>query len=65
LGEEVVGRSYRSAIFYTSQEPRMVAEEAIRDFDASSHWPGRVVTQVCEARRFWEAEANDQDYFHR
>jgi peptide-methionine (S)-S-oxide reductase len=41
LGERVVGSSYRSEIFYTSDEQRRVAEETIRDVDASGHWPGK------------------------
>ena len=65
LDEAVVGSGYRSAIFCTSDEQQRVAEETVRDFDASGHWPGRVVTQVSEAGRFWEAEAGDQDYFQR
>jgi peptide-methionine (S)-S-oxide reductase len=65
LDAEVVGSSYRSEIFHTSEEQRRIAEETIRDVDASGHWPGRVVTRVSEAGRFWEAEAEDQDYFQR
>jgi peptide-methionine (S)-S-oxide reductase len=52
-------------IFCTSEEQRKVAEETIRDVDASGHWPGRVVTKISEAGRFWEAGAEDQDYFQR
>jgi peptide-methionine (S)-S-oxide reductase len=65
LGERLVGSGYRSEIFYTSDEQRRVAEETIRDVDASGHWPGKVVTEISEAGRFWEAEAEDQDYFQR
>jgi peptide-methionine (S)-S-oxide reductase len=65
LGEAIVGSCYRSAIFHTSDEQRRVAEETIRDVDASGHWPGQVVTEVSEAGRFWAAEAADQDYFQR
>jgi peptide-methionine (S)-S-oxide reductase len=61
----LVGSSYRSEIFYTSEEQRKVAEETVRDVDASGHWPGKVVTKISEASRFWEAEAEDQDYFQR
>src|SRR4051794_7008965 len=39
LGEAVVGSIYRSEIFYTNAEQRRVAEEMIRDVDASGHWP--------------------------
>ncbi|MFN8160804.1 MAG: peptide-methionine (S)-S-oxide reductase [Solirubrobacterales bacterium] len=65
LGEELVGSIYRSEIFCTSDEQRRVAEETIRDVDASGHWPGRTVTRISGAGRFWELEAADQDYFLR
>ena len=59
------GTSYRSAIFYTSDEQKRVAEETIRDVDASGLWPGKVVTQVAPAGPFWEAEPEHQDYLQR
>jgi len=64
LGEEVVGSGYRSEIFCTSDEQRQVAEATIADADASGIWSGKVVTKISEAGRFWEAEADDQDYLH-
>jgi peptide-methionine (S)-S-oxide reductase len=57
-----VGMSYRSAIFYTSEEQKRVAEDTIADVDASKLWPGKVVTEVKEAGPFWEAEPEHQDY---
>ena len=65
LGEDVVGSIYRSEIFCTSEEQRSVAEETIRDLDASGHWLGKTVTRVSEAERFWEDSAENQDYFQR
>ena len=65
LGEDLVGFSFRSEIFYTTGEQRKVAEETIPDVDASGHWPGKIVTEISEAGRFWEADAEDQDYFQR
>jgi peptide-methionine (S)-S-oxide reductase len=65
LDESLVGSGYRSEIFYTSAEQRRVAEQTIGDVDASGHWPGKVVTEISEAGTFWEAEAEDQDYFKR
>ena len=59
------GPSYRSAIFYTSDEQRRVAEETIADVNASSLWPGKVVTEVTAAGAFWEAEPEHQDYLQR
>jgi peptide-methionine (S)-S-oxide reductase len=60
-----VGESYRSAIFYTSDEQKQVAEETIADVDASGLWPGKVVTEVTAAGPFWEAEPEHQDYLQR
>ena len=59
------GISYRSAIFYTSEEQRRVAEETIADVEASGLWPGKVVTELSPAGDFWEAEPEHQDYLER
>jgi methionine-S-sulfoxide reductase len=59
------GTSYRSAIFYTNDEQRRIAEETIADVDASGLWPGKVVTEVVPASDFWEAEPEHQDYLLR
>ncbi len=59
------GPSYRSAIFYTSDEQRQVAEDTIADVDASGLWPGKVVTELAPAGDFWEAEPQHQDYLER
>jgi peptide-methionine (S)-S-oxide reductase len=60
-----LGVSYRSAIFYTSEEQRQVAEDTIADVDASGLWPGKVVTELEPAGDFWEAEPEHQDYLER
>jgi len=60
-----IGTSYRSAIFYTSDEQKRVAEDTIADVDASGLWPGKVVTDVVPAGEFWEAEPEHQDYLER
>jgi peptide-methionine (S)-S-oxide reductase len=60
-----VGTSYRSAIFYTSDEQKRTAEDTIADVDASGLWPGKVLTEVVPAGDFWEAEAEHQDYLQR
>lgn len=60
-----MGTSYRSAIFYTTDEQREIAEETIADVNASRLWPGKVVTEVLPAKEFWEAEPEHQDYLER
>lgn len=60
-----IGTSYRSAIFYTNEEQRRIADAAIAEVDASGLWPGKVVTQVAPEGPFWEAEPEHQDYLER
>jgi peptide-methionine (S)-S-oxide reductase len=60
-----VGASYRSAIFYTSDAQKRIAEDTIADVEASALWPGKVVTEVSPAGPIWEAEPEHQDYLER
>jgi peptide-methionine (S)-S-oxide reductase len=60
-----MGPSYRSAIFYTSDEQKRIAEDTIADVNASGLWPGKVVTEVAPAGPFWQAEPEHQDYLER
>ena len=56
------GPSYRSAIYYTTEDQKRIAEDTIADVNASGLWPGKVVTEVAPAGDFWEAEPEHQDY---
>ena len=60
-----VGLSYRSAIFYTNDAQKLVAQDTIADVNASGLWPGKVVTELAAAGPFWEAETEHQDYLER
>jgi peptide-methionine (S)-S-oxide reductase len=60
-----VGASYRSAIFYTSEEQKAVALDTIADIDASGLWPGKATTEVAPVGDFWQAEPEHQDYLER
>lgn len=59
------GSDYRSAIFYTDETQRWVAEVTIGEVEGSGLWPGKVVTQLVPAGEFWEAETDDQLYLQR
>jgi peptide-methionine (S)-S-oxide reductase len=59
------GTSYRSGIYYLTEEQRRVAEDTIADVEASGLWPGPVVTELQPAGPFWEAEPEHQDYLLR
>ena len=60
-----VGMSYRSAIYFVTDEQRKEAERTIADVNASGHWPGAVVTELEPVGDFWEAEPEHQDYLER
>jgi peptide-methionine (S)-S-oxide reductase len=60
-----VGESYRSAIFYASDEQKQIALDTIADVDASGLWPGKVVTELAPLGDFWEAEEEHQDYLEK
>ena len=59
------GASYRSGIYYTTEEQRDVALATIKDVNESGLWPGEVVTEVKPAGEFWQAEPEHQDYLER
>lgn len=65
LGEDIVGTGYRSEIFHKSEAQRVIAEGTIRDVDASRHWPGKIVTRISAAGRFWVEAPEEQDYLQR
>ena len=58
------GSQYRSGIFYHSPEQAQVA----RDVTAKANdqwWHGKIVTQVLEAGKWWDAEEYHQLYLDR
>ena len=58
-----IGSSYRSAIFYHSDEQRKIAEEVINKLDDSNIWEEPIVTEVTEFTNFYPAEDYHQEYF--
>jgi peptide-methionine (S)-S-oxide reductase len=60
-----IGLSYRSGIYWLTEDQRQCALDTIADVDASGLWPGKVVTEVAPAGDFWEAEPEHQDYLER
>jgi peptide-methionine (S)-S-oxide reductase len=57
-----VGTSYRSVIFYDSEEQKRVASAYIAQLDAAKVFPKRIVTEVTPLKAFYAAEAYHQDY---
>lgn len=59
------GPSYRTAIFYTTEEQRRKAEASKKAMDESGRFPGKVVTPILEAVKFYEAEEYHQDFYKK
>ena len=58
-----IGTSYRSAIFYHSDEQKIVAEEIIKEITAEGIYDNPIVTEVTAFDKFWPAENYHQEYF--
>lgn len=59
------GTSYRSAIFYGTEEERKEAEDFIEIVNESERWADPVVTTLEPLTRFYPAEAYHQDYLQK
>ena len=57
-----VGTSYRSAIFYTSEEQRNIASAYIEQLNQARVFPKPIVTQLTPLKGFYRAEDYHQDY---
>ncbi len=58
-----IGTSYRSAIFYNSEEQRKTAEDIIAEITAEGIYDNPIVTEVTPFDKFWPAEDYHQEYF--
>jgi len=58
-----IGSSYRSAIFYHSDEQRRIAEEVIEEVEAEGVYDNPIVTEVKSFDKFYIAENYHQEYF--
>jgi peptide-methionine (S)-S-oxide reductase len=56
------GSQYRSAIFYTSAEQQKIAQDTIRQLDATRTFAAPIVTQVVPLKAFFPAEEHHQNY---
>lgn len=58
-----VGTQYRSAIFYTTEEEREVAEKVRGEL--ASAYPKPIATEITQASTFYPAEEYHQRYFEK
>ena len=57
------GTQYRSGIYYLDEAQQKVAEQSIRDIEASGVLKQAIVTEIKPATRFYPAEDYHQDYY--
>ena len=58
-----IGSSYRSAIFYHSDEQKKTAEDIISEVTNEGVYDSSIVTEVTALDKFWPAEDYHQEYF--
>jgi peptide-methionine (S)-S-oxide reductase len=56
------GTQYRSAIFYSNDEQKRIAQAYINQLNSAKVFTGPIVTQVTSLESFHEAEGYHQDY---
>jgi peptide-methionine (S)-S-oxide reductase len=60
-----IGTQYRSAVFYTSEEQRKIAEAYIAQIDAAKIYDRKIATQAAPLAAFYEAEDYHQDFLRK
>jgi len=56
------GSQYRSAIFYSNEQQKRIAEAYVVQLDAASVYPQKIVTKIVPFEAFYRAEEYHQDY---
>lgn len=59
------GDSYKTAIFYYSEEQREIAEKSKEKLAKSNIYPGPIVTEILPAKEFYPAEDYHQQYYQK
>ena len=60
--QDRTGTQYRSAIFYSNEEQKRIAEAYVDQLNKAKVFTGPIVTQVALLESFHEAEGYHQDY---
>ena len=57
-----IGTSYRSAIFYTTEQQQQTAEAYVKQLDEAHVFDKKIVTQIVPLEAFYRGEEYHQDY---
>ncbi|MEM9390984.1 MAG: peptide-methionine (S)-S-oxide reductase MsrA [Bacteroidota bacterium] len=58
-----VGKQYRSAIFYVSEEEKEIARRIKSKLDSEAVFKNPIVTEITAFEKFWDAEDYHQNYY--
>ena len=58
-----IGTQYRSAIFYTDEKQKQIAEDFINKLEDQRIFDNTIATEVTQLENFYKAEDYHQDYF--
>jgi peptide-methionine (S)-S-oxide reductase len=58
-----IGPQYRSAIFYTNEEQKKIAQESIKQLEESGKYKDKIVTAIEPLANFYPAEEYHRDYY--
>lgn len=59
------GSSYKTAIFFHNETQRLIAEKSKSTLEDSGRFTKSITTKIIEAKPFYEAEAEHQDYYKK
>lgn len=59
-----IGTQYRSAVFYHSDEQKLITEQIIAELEGQEIWKNPIVTQVVPLEAFYPAEEYHQEYYN-
>ena len=60
-----IGRQYRSAIFYQSQDQKDTIEKMVKQLKESGRYSRPIVTEIVPASEFYKAEEYHQQYYEK
>lgn len=60
-----VGPQYRSVIYYTNEEQRIVAIDLIEDLNSTGEFRSKIVTELKPLDVFYEAEEHHRQYYKK
>lgn len=60
-----VGTQYRSVIFYTTEEQKVIAQQARDELITLRQYEGPIVTEIEPLKEFYPAEQYHQDYYNK